>query len=472
MKLAYIFFVLSLYSLEIGSLSFVHGPRISSVFRDSVFIIAETDALCSLKVLYGEENGAMSETVYCSTPDTFHLAVLRDFTGARTWKYSVTAFNAQDSALTPVRTFRMPANPGETFSFAVFGDAHCTAGSGGISPALTANVINMVSYDPDFVVFLGDAVHNSYYQSEVREQWDNFKAATDTLAYNRPVFMTIGNHDVNTWYHNFNGGDILVDEFEMPHNSPVPQFYDELVYYFDWGDARVFILDSDCYDNPEVIDIYQRNWLEQNLSGISSRFKISAHHEHAWSYAGDEYGFLGEHVTERDAYWKVLRDYGVILDMAGHIHLYNSDFFGRILPDTITCVRQLISGGGGGSIVQGHFGNFHHFCLIEVRQNSLNVTVIDTSGAVRDNFVMTCVEEGEPVLGDDFNRVQTFLGGFRFYAEENGNLSVLDQSGRVVFREAVLEGRWAEFSNFRPGVYFILFNSPSRTVSCKTTVVK
>lgn len=457
--------------MDLQALSFVHGPRISSVFRDSVFITAETDDSCFLQVIYGEESGIMSETAYCSSPDTFHSVVLRHFNATRSWKYSVIIQNAQDTVQTPERVFRMPAAPGERFTFAVLGDAHCTAGSGGIPPEFTANIANICAYDPDFVLFLGDGIHNSYYQSEVRQQWDNFKIATDTIAYNRPIFMVIGNHDVNTWYHNFNGGDILADEFEMPRNAPMPEFYDELVYFFGWGDATFYILDSDYYDNPEIIDVVQRNWLVQNISTGQSRFKITAHHEHAWSTTGDLYGFLGEHPEERDAYWKVLRDNGVILDMAGHIHLYNRDFFGRPLPDTITCVNQLISGGAGGSIVGGYGGDFHHFCLIEVNGNTLSITAIDYTGAIRDNFSLTAVEEtAEPVF--DRCPVEYMSNGFKYYAEIPGELRVFDQTGRVLFEKRVQPGQHADFLTDISGVYFLMFDSGEEVYSNKFTVMR
>ncbi len=447
------------FSSQVCAVSFVHGPRIASVFRDSVFITVETDQNCMLEVVFGEQGGAMSETAFCVDPDTFHTAVLRNFSSARNWRYFVRAYSVSETIQTPVRTFRMPAAPGEGFSFAVLGDAHCRSGSSGISAHFRSLIGLICQYDPDFVLFLGDGIHGSYYQSEMRQQWDNFKTATDTITFNRPVFMAIGNHDANTYYQNFNGGDIFADEFEFPRNAPVPQFYEELVYFFEWGDVCFYVLDSDYYLTPEIIDVYQRTWLNQNLQNCSARFKITAHHEHAWSYEGDLYGFLGEHPAERDAYWKVLRDNGVILDMAGHIHLYNSDFFGRTLPDTVTCVRQLISGGGGGSIVGGHLGDFYHFCLIEISGSNLSVTVIDETGAVKDVFSLTAVEEkNEIVFDSSFPEVTYTADGFGFRDQKEGILTITDVSGRILFEKRIYPGVFEFFSPQGSGVFFASFD--------------
>ncbi|MBN1619373.1 metallophosphoesterase [candidate division WOR-3 bacterium] len=473
MKFIFVSILVLFFSSQARAVSFVHGPRIASVFRDSVFMTAETDQNCLLEVIFGEQGGPMSETAFCSVSDTFHTAVLRNFGSSRNWRYSVRAYFASETIQTPVRTFRMPAAPGESFTFAVLGDAHCRAGSSGISTHFRSLIELICQYDPDFVLFLGDGIHGSYYPGEMRQQWDNFKEATDTITFNRPVFMVIGNHDANTYYQNFNGGDIFADEFEFPKNAPVPQFYEELVYHFEWGDACFYILDSDYYLTPEIIDIYQRNWLNQNLQSCPRRFKITAHHEHAWSYEGDLYGFLGEHPAERDAYWKVLRDNGVILDMAGHIHLYNRNFFGRTLPDTVMCVKQLISGGGGGSIVGGYGGDFYHFCLIEIGGNSLSVTAIDETGTVRDAFSLTAVEEKDDIEPDfSFPEVTYMQDGFGFRGGKSGELTLFDISGRILFEKKINPGVCEFFSPQCSGIFFASFDDGLYVNSIKLSFLR
>lgn len=448
-------FLLFVFSKLIFSLSFVHGPRISAMFADSAFFIVEIDEPAAFSFRWGTSPNVYIDSIVQSALDTFFVIIPKNLSISTQYYYSIRVYNSKSVITSPCRPFRTPVNSGQSFRFAVYGDSRGYSQTAPLPPEFITLTEMIDNEDPDFVLFLGDAVYGTEDSNLLRIQWDDWKVATDTLAYSTPIFMLIGNHEANTYNQNYDGAIIYKDEFELPHNSP-SSYYDELVYYFVWGNSCFYILDSDIYYNEHVVDIIQRNWLESQLAVTQSLFRFAAQHENAWAPYGQTSGFLGEYVEERDAFWKVLREGNVIMDMAGHIHLYNSDFFGVNYPDTITVVKHLVSAGAGASLVYGYGGDFFHYCLVEVNNNGISVIVIDVDGNIRDQFNLVGIEEentNNNILYSINNNI-IFIN-----SPVDGIFSIIDISGRIVEQKQIFKDEKFSFILDNSGVYFIRFYS-------------
>lgn len=437
-------------------LSLLHGPRINAVFEDSAFITVETDLSTQLIIRWGPSGYAYADSLIIGNPDSFHNIVLSGLSGFRHYHYSATVFNLHDTIEIPDRDFKTPALPGQQFSFVIIGDSQ-NWGQSAPTPEIFKKLVLLIDQDnPDFVLLLGDAVYGSDDSVQLLWQWDNWKQATDTLAYSTPIYMVIGNHDALTYHGLPFGEKIFKNEFMMPENGPT-SYYQELVYSFRWGDASFFILDSDLYYNPSVIDQIQRVWLYNQLNQCTSPIRFAAQHEYAWGPYGGSSHYLGDYPAERDAYWKVLRDGNVIMDFCGHLHLYNRDFFGINYPDTISCVKQLVSGGGGGPLVSGFGGDFYHYCRIQVNGNQIVVEVIDTLGAVVDYFTLVGVEElASPDRKENsWDWLVENLSGLSGLSPVNQRLIVSDLSGRIIDDQFTSQGQYYDFKPEHSGIYFL-----------------
>ncbi|MGC9365721.1 MAG: metallophosphoesterase family protein [bacterium] len=442
----------------IFGLAVVHGPRINAVFEDSAFITVETDLSSQLIIRWGLSGYPYSDSLFTADSDSFHNIVLSGLSGYRHYHYSATVFNFNDTVEIPDRDFNAPALPGQQFSFVIIGDSQNWGQSAPTPEIFKKLVLLIVQDDPDFVLLLGDAVYGSDDSVQLLWQWDNWKQATDTLAYSTPIYMVIGNHDALTYYHLLPFGEkIFKNEFMMPQNGPSP-YYQELVYCFNWGDACFFILDSDLYYNPSVIDQVQRAWLFDQLNQCTSPLRFAAQHEYAWGPYGGSGHYLGDYPDQRDAYWKVLRDGNVIMDFCGHLHLYNSDFFGINYPDTISCIKQLVSGGGGGPLVSGFGGDFYHYCRIQVNSTQIVVEVIDTLGTVVDYFTLVGIEELATPSREEscWDWLMENISGFSGLSPLNQRLIISDLSGRIIDNQYVSQGQLYNFNPAHSGIYFLM----------------
>jgi hypothetical protein len=142
-------------------------------------------------------------------------------------------------------------------------------------------------------------------------------------------------------------------------------------------DLRVFALDTN-YMSPE-----QMEWLEKELAGSTSRWKVAFFHHPPYSSGGHH----GSDVVLRKALEPVFTKHGVDVVFAGHEHFYE-----RLKPQQ--GIHYFVTGGGGklrkGDIVKGPihakgFDQGFHFMLIEIVDDVMHFQVITDTGATADS---------------------------------------------------------------------------------------
>jgi hypothetical protein len=242
---------------------------------------------------------------------------------------SVTPGSSQGSSATDTTTPEPTHTPTPgPLVFAVIGDY------GGGNPATGDVVEMMVSWQPEFIITVGD---NNYpvgaadHMDEAVGQFFHDYLSPyqgiygDGAVINR-FFPTLGNHDMLT-----DKGQPYLDYFTLPGNE---RYYD-----FVWGPVHLYALDNlDTEPDGVGTSSIQAAWLQERLATSSSPWNIVYMHYPPYS--------SGTHGSTDWARWPY-GDWGADAVLSGHDHTYE-----RLLVDGLT---YFVNGMGGYAIY--NFGN-------------------------------------------------------------------------------------------------------------------
>ena len=208
--------------------------------------------------------------------------------------------------------------------FAVIGDF----GSNNGHETAVANLVD--SWNPDFVITVGDNTYNNDYSLDVGKYYHQYIYPHDPK-YGQPsdpssnlFWPIIGNHD----YINGNYQD-YTDYFVLPQNANNNERY----YTKRIGDIEFFAINSDPHEPDGYTSTStQGNWIHQQILASTAKWKIVLFHHPAYSSAG---GF---------SYMRwPFKDWGVDAVISGHRHNYE-----RILINNLV---YFVDGLGGDSRV-------------------------------------------------------------------------------------------------------------------------
>jgi hypothetical protein len=251
----------------------------------------------------------------------------------------------------------------------------------------------MAKFNPSFVIFNGDFVHEWNDQQE----WDNWFAAASMYwignnGLTMSVIPCIGNHDVRIPdYDPQTDATNYYQQFNLPGN--------ERWYALSWGpDLRIIVLDSEMTASSVAYQ-EQLDWLEDELKASEGYFwkMVVLHRDMISSRNPPLTGGLARDLTF------LFDKYHVDLALTSHFHLYErshpldwSRAPGEIVPPGEGVV-YLVSGGWGAPLYQSEpqwflaFGPEarYHFVLIDVFENGmLNLKAVDVEGNVFDEYVL------------------------------------------------------------------------------------
>ena len=126
-----------------------------------------------------------------------------------------------------------------------------------------------------------------------------------------------------------------------------------------------------------------------DLNSTAKPWKIVMFHEPAWT-ASTATGFSGDNLDVQRVLCPVFKDKGVKLVIQGHAHYYAR----CNPPDGLT---YLTLGGGGAMLSTPNplapsltvTAEAFHFARFDIVNNTMDVTVINDSGAAIDSFTVT-----------------------------------------------------------------------------------
>lgn len=305
--------------------------------------------------------------------------------------------------------FRTASNQQKPFSFLYVGDAQ------NYILELWSRLIRegyRKAPDASFIVHAGDLVNDAHSE----RQWHEWFTAGGWIHSMLPSVPVVGNHE----YEPYNDEEDQLDiehlsiqwkhQFNLPQNGP--EGFEEMVYYLDYQDVRIMVLNS--YVNPEA----QVKWIESVLKNNKKKWTIVSYHHPMFSAsAGRDNKSLRE-------YWKPLFDeYGVDLALQGHDHSYAR---GRVTPyeeNIIDGLNRLDKSGtvyvvsvSGGKmyrlkenwdeykVISRDLGaeNTQLFQVINVNGDSLTFESFTATGELYDKFMLIKQADGQPNKFIDF----------------------------------------------------------------------
>jgi predicted MPP superfamily phosphohydrolase len=266
---------------------------------------------------------------------------------------------ARPSAVAPLK-LTLPLKEA-SLRFAVFGDT----GSGTQKQQQVADM--MVQYRTvfpfEFVLMMGDNLYGGESPKDFEKKFSN---VYKTLLDNKVKFYAaLGNHDLplQANYENFNMNG-------------------KEYYRFKKGNVAFYALNSNYMDKKQV------EWLEKELAGDTSEWKVCFMHHPPYSSARKH----GSDTQVREVLEPIFVKYGVNVVLSGHDHVYE-----RVKPQK--GIYYFVSGAGGklrsgdinasSSLIDKAFDRDMHFMLFEVAGDEMYFQTISRTGETVDSGVIT-----------------------------------------------------------------------------------
>ena len=265
--------------------------------------------------------------------------------------------------LTLTPGLRASSQTNKPFKFVLYGD---TRDGHEVHRKICAAIVKSA---PAFVIHTGDLVHTGSNNS----QWKTFDDITADMRSKFPFYPARGNHDV--------GGKGYEEHVTAPYTSG-----NKLYYSFDHGNSHFVAL---AVDEVSVYKAKSKQyvWLENDLKAARSKSSHIFVYFHVPPYS---IGSHGSDTDVREELEPLFVKYGVRAVFNGHDHIYY-----RTKRNGIPFI---VSGGGGaplyypdpqkGAIEGDKWERVNHYCVIEVKGDSVVSTAFRPDGTIIEKYVI------------------------------------------------------------------------------------
>lgn len=233
----------------------------------------------------------------------------------------------------------------DSYRFIVVGDR-----TGGCIGGVFSEIIDeVVLFDPDFVMCVGDLIHG--YTDDtlaLHAQWDTLLDIVEKLPC--PFYFVAGNHDINN----------LTDRQIYEQRTGLRRYYS-----FDYKNSHFIILDNTMtyWNPPQEMDEEQMTWLKHDLKKYKKTENIFVfYHLPSYLYALQQ--------EEDDPLMDLFERYNVTIVFSGHHHTYS-----YLSHNGIEYINVGSSGGGVDDFDMGR-GHFFHYIHVSVRGSEQSTAII------------------------------------------------------------------------------------------------
>jgi hypothetical protein len=332
---------------------------------DSITVMWETTVKLPSRVEFGATRD-LGRVVEAASPVSLHEIALYGLETGTKYYYRVRS----GELASDIFSFKTAPPAGTNrWRMAVYGDSRS-------NPTGHRKVAEQIAKaHVDLIVHTGDIVANG----KNHESWrTEFFEPLAPLAGSTPWVSTIGNHERDS--------ENYFSYMALPGN--------ERYFGFDYANAHIICLDSNGWIEKGR-DSQQLQWLQAHL-----KRKRAAD----WTFVAFHHPLFSAHATRpinalRWDWAPVFIDPANRVDavLTGHDHFYARNYLmGRVGEEPRQGVLFLTSAGGGANLYRTKPRDYiaktvetHHFTLFEFDGDRINVTAIDSNGAVIDSFVLT-----------------------------------------------------------------------------------
>lgn len=205
------------------------------------------------------------------------------------------------------------------------------------------------------------------------------------------MLPVIGNHEVNN-----TPKDCRYERvFNLLYRDMLPntclQGYNGTVYYVDFEDTRLIILNTFHPEELHKIEKNQLSWF-QEVASATIRNKFVFIHSPAFPTGAHLGHCLDLYPESRNAFWNIVEDCNIDMVFSGHEHNYSMRKIG-LQKD----IYQVIAGGSGEKlkdkftdkkgVLAGPIAKYH-FVLVDVNPTEIIVSAISSKGKLLDKFTI------------------------------------------------------------------------------------
>lgn len=285
--------------------------------------------------------------------------------------------------------------------FVVFSDSK--GKKNGINEKVLKTIMNVTSKlkpAPEFIVMCGDTVAGSNKEEVLAFQLNNLRNIIQKYHPNKLLIPVIGNHEVNI--------EPIDDRFEKIFNQAYMYLkphgfldgYNKTVYYMDFENTRLIILNAFHHGYTHRISKEQLNWFEE-VTSHCNKTKLVFIHSPAFPTGAHLGHCLDLYPECRDAFWSIVDKCGVDIVFSGHEHNYSRRLIDASFNTDITCykrsINQVIAGGGGEKLRDKYKSkkgvvvaplDVYHFLIVDVEISHIKISAISLKGKKLDEFII------------------------------------------------------------------------------------
>ncbi|MDH3785755.1 MAG: thrombospondin type 3 repeat-containing protein, partial [Acidobacteriota bacterium] len=401
----------------------VRGPYLQMVGDDSITIQWRTSVATTSGVDFGTFPGNLSSSVLNFSTTVDHSIQLNGLGGDQTYYYAVGTVTQQLVGNDSDHVFRTaPANRAAiplriwVLGDSGTGDANATA----VKDAYTTFTSGAST---DLIFLLGDNAYpngtDPEYQTKLFDMYDDYFVST-------PVWSAIGNHDAASSNSVMQDGPYF-EIFEFPTMAELGGVSSgtESYYSFDYANVHIVVLDSS--GNPRIPTSPMMTWLDADLASTDQDWIIAFWHHPPYSKGSHDSDTELTMIEMRQWGVPILDAYGVDLTLTGHSHSYERSYLidGHYGDSTTFMESMKVESGDGDPMGDGeyvknavgplaHSGTVHVVAgssgkitggaldhpamleslnelgslVIEINNNRLDLSFLNSAGAVSDTFGM------------------------------------------------------------------------------------
>lgn len=334
---------------------------LQALSSNSVYVLVECTTTDTVTVNYGVTTSfglsAKSSIISATSGGStyIHKIKLINLTANTLYYYQA----VQGSSVSVTSNFRSAVLPRNGFRFCVMGDCRS-------NPTIHGQIAaNILAANPLFSLYTGDYCVDDGY-STWKSQY--FVSQELDLTSKVPFFSVPGNHE--NW-----GLNNKAFVYNPDANSGTQDYYS-----FDIGDVHfVAINNSVTY----TVGSAQYNWVMNDLSTTTKRWKIVYFHEPAYSSGGH-----GSNATMQLWTSNIFIPKGVDLVLNGHNHFYQHCISNGL--------RNIVIGGGGASLYAPSQASYvvksaQSYCygIFNVTLNSIQMTIFSNTNSIIDTLTLS-----------------------------------------------------------------------------------
>lgn len=278
--------------------------------------------------------------------------------------------------------------------FVIWGD------SKGKENGINKKVLNTIMFriskldpKPDCMIMLGDTVAGNIDEEILIRQLFDLKDIIDKYTPHIKLMPVIGNHEVNINPEDDIYEKILSQFYYNLNPDGFLESYNKSVYYKDFEDTRITILNSHHPNEIHKISSAQLDWLENTACSDCDKNKLLFVHSPAYPTGAHLGHCLDLYPEDRNKFWKAVERCKIDMVFCGHEHNYSRRRIKNSNNDGY--IYQIITGGAGEKLRNKYKSSngvivppnaIFHFLIADIHHKKINIQAITYRGKKIDEF--------------------------------------------------------------------------------------